>query len=133
MHTDRLFTVCYLPLAFFTLVLVTALHSHSRTRVRVLTSFSAFFLAVLAVPLVPPSLACALPRSDVGLPLDLQTVSTSGFACTFDLCCGFDSVWHAPAMAAAANCLCGLICRFAFDYRGVLGLKRYPAATSSEA
>lgn len=52
MHTDRLFTVCYLPLAFFTLLLSTVFHNERTARRRVLVSFSLFFLTVLAVPLV---------------------------------------------------------------------------------
>ncbi|KAK9832590.1 hypothetical protein WJX81_002002 [Elliptochloris bilobata] len=52
LHTDRLFTVCYLPLAFLTLVVSTVLHDHSSARLRVLVSFGAFFLTVLAVPLI---------------------------------------------------------------------------------
>ena len=52
MHTDRLFTVCYLPLAFFTLLLSTVIHNERTARRRVLVSFSLFFLTVLAVPLV---------------------------------------------------------------------------------
>ncbi len=52
MHTDRLFTVCYLPLAFFTLLLSTVIHNERTARRRVLVSFGLFFLTVLAVPLV---------------------------------------------------------------------------------
>ena len=52
MHTDRLFTVCYLPLAFLTLLLSTVIHNERTARRRVLVSFSLFFLTVLAVPLV---------------------------------------------------------------------------------
>ncbi len=55
MHTDRLFTVCYLPFTFFFLVLLTLLHNHRRARNRVLVSFGAFFVSVLAVPLVRPT------------------------------------------------------------------------------
>ena len=58
MHTDRLFTVCYLPLAFFTLLLLTVLHNQRTSRLRVLVSFGLIFLTVLAVPLV-----CFLPNS----------------------------------------------------------------------
>ena len=52
MHTDRLFTVCYLPLAFLTLLLSTVIHNERAARRRALVSFSLFFLTVLAVPLV---------------------------------------------------------------------------------
>ena len=59
---DRLFTICYLPTCLVTLGLTMNRNSHAARRMRILSSFFAFFVIMLLVPLVSPRFISPAPH-----------------------------------------------------------------------
>lgn len=51
-HTDRLITVCYLPVTLVMLLVMIHYNHHTNLKVRVLMGMAGFVCAMIAVPLV---------------------------------------------------------------------------------
>ena len=51
-HTDRLITVCYLPVTLVMLLVMIHYNHHTNLKVRVLLGMAGFVCAMVAVPLV---------------------------------------------------------------------------------